>query len=133
GDGVSGRVNHTRDGRLGRFGRKASVSNLADFNEGAFLAELGLTTPHQLVENSIAGQPIPAGVDPTSEPEVDARSLALTTDYVRFLAPPAPGPRGALEYRGERVFARIGCAACHVPSLRTGPLEVAALSHQVVN
>ncbi len=58
GDGISGRVNRLRDGRLGRFGRKASVSNLADFNEGAFLAELGLTTPHQVNENSIAGEPL---------------------------------------------------------------------------
>ncbi len=133
GDGISGRVNRTRDGRLGRFGRKASVSNLADFNEGAFLAELGLTTPRQGSENSIAGAPLPPGVDPTPEPELAPAALALTTDYVRFLAPPEPGPRGALEYRGQRIFARVGCAACHVPSLRTGPHEVAALSRRVVN
>lgn len=133
GDGISGRVNRLRDGRLGRFGRKAAVSNLADFNEGAFLAELGLTTPRQLVENSIAGDPLPPGVDPTGEPELAPEALALTTDYVRFLAPPAPGPRGAVEHRGERVFARLGCATCHVPSLRTGPHAVAVLSHRLVN
>lgn len=132
GDGISGRVNRLVDGRLGRFGRKAAVSNLADFNEGAFLLELGLTTPRQLAENSIAGAPLPPGVDPTPEPEVSAEMVALTTDYVRFLAPPAPAKRGALEYRGAHVFERIGCAACHVPSLRTGPHEVAALSRQKV-
>lgn len=132
GDGISGRVNRLRDGRLGRFGRKASVSALADFNEGAFLAELGLTTPRQLEENSIAGAPLPAGVDPAPEPEVSAEKVARTDDYVRFLAPPAPGPRGEEERRGERVFERIGCTACHVPSLRTGPHAVEALSNRTV-
>lgn len=132
GDGISGRVHRLRDGRLGRFGRKANVSSLADFNEGAFLAELGLTTPRQLEESSLAGAPLPAGVDPAGEPEVTAEGVAFTDDYVRFLAPPAPAPQGRAERRGARVFERVGCAACHVPSLRTGPHAVAALSNQTV-
>lgn len=133
GNGISGRVNRQADGRLGRFGRKAAVSNLLDFNEGAFLLELGLTTPRQLSENSVAGASLPDGVDPAPEPEVSAEMVALTTDYVRFLAPPAPAKRGPLENRGAHVFERIGCAACHVPTLRTGPHEVAVLSRQKVD
>jgi CxxC motif-containing protein (DUF1111 family) len=133
GDGISGRVNATRDGRVGRFGRKAAVSSLLDFNEGAFLLEIGLTTSRQPFENSLAGAPLPAGVDPVPEPEVAVETVALTSDYVRFLAPPAPGPQGAREAHGERVFARIGCAACHVPALVTGPHAVAALSRKVVH
>ena len=133
GDGISGRVNRLRDGRIGRFGRKANVSNLADFNEGAFLAELGLTTPNQLHENTIAGQELPPLVDPTPEPEVSAENVALMTDYVRFLAPPAQAEGNETTRRGEYIFERTGCAACHVPSLRTGPHVVAALSHQIVH
>ena len=132
GDGISGRPNRMPDGRLGRFGRKAAISNLADFNEGAFLAELGLTTPRQLTENSVAGQPLPDGVDPAAEPEMAEKQVALTTDYVRFLAPPAPGKRGALEFEGQHLFTRIGCADCHVPSLRTGEHQVGPLSRQIV-
>jgi len=133
GDGISGRPNRTLDGRMGRFGRKAFVSSLADFNEGAFLNELGLTTPRLLAENTVAGEPLPAGVDPTPEPEISAERVALTDDYVRFLAPPAPATQGPRERAGAYVFARIGCAACHVPTLVTGPHEVAALSLRKVH
>ena len=44
-DGISGRPNRFFDGRLGRFGRKALVPNLAEFNEGAFPVEMGVTVP----------------------------------------------------------------------------------------
>ncbi len=133
GDGVSGRVHRLSDGRLGRFGRKAAVSNLEDFNEGAFLFELGLTTPRLMLEGTIAGAPLPDGVDPASEPEASAETVALTSDYVRFLAPPAPAERGEVEQRGALVFERVGCATCHVPTLRTGPHAVAALSRRPVD
>jgi len=133
GDGVSGRVHRLPDGRVGRFGRKAAVSSLREFNDGAFLFELGLTTPAHPLENTIAGAPLPPGVDPRLEPEVAAENVALTDDYVRFLAPPAPGPRGPAERRGEALFVEIGCAGCHVPSLRTGPHVVAALANKTVH
>jgi len=133
GDGVSGRAHWLPGGHIGRFGRKASVAALVDFNEGAFLAELGLTTPNQLEENSVAGAPLPAGVDPAAEPELSPDELFLTDSYVRFLAPPAPADFTPAARAGEHVFARIGCAACHVPSLRTGDHSVAALSNQVVH
>jgi CxxC motif-containing protein (DUF1111 family) len=133
GDGVSGRVHWLPGGRIGRFGRKAAVSALADFNEGAFLFELGLTTPRLDVENSIAGAPLPDGVDPLPEPEASAESVALVDDYVRFLAPPAPARRDVRERTGERLFRTVGCATCHVPSLRTGDHVVKALAHRDVH
>ena len=36
GDGISGRPNRFFDGRLGRFGRKALIPTLREFNDGAF-------------------------------------------------------------------------------------------------
>src|SRR5213076_1349481 len=45
GDGISGRPNRTADGRLGRFGRKAQVATLREFNAGAFVNEMGITSP----------------------------------------------------------------------------------------
>ena len=127
GDGVSGRAHWLPGGHLGRFGRKAVVAGLADFNEGAIRIELGLTTPNQPEENSIAGAPLPAGVDPTGEPELPAQDVALITDYVRFLAPPAPARMDIEARRGQGIFARIGCAACHLPTLRTGRSEIRVL------
>src|SRR5207245_91534 len=44
-DGISGRPNHSVDGRLGRFGRHAFVPTLAELNAGAFGAEIGISDP----------------------------------------------------------------------------------------
>jgi CxxC motif-containing protein (DUF1111 family) len=38
---------------------------------------------------------------------------------MRFLAPVDPAPGDAVTREGERVFAAIGCATCHVPALTT--------------
>src|SRR5262249_42293467 len=57
-DGISGRPNRFVDGRIGRFGRKAFVPTLAEFNEGAFPNEQGVTTPQVPDEGTVAGQPI---------------------------------------------------------------------------
>jgi CxxC motif-containing protein (DUF1111 family) len=108
------------------------VAALAQFNEGAFQIELGITTPNQAFESTIAGKPLPEGVDPLPEPELTAEQVARVDDYVRFLAPPAPAPMDFHARKGQRIFAQIGCAACHVPSLRTGEHEVRVLSRQEI-
>ncbi|MGH7562374.1 MAG: di-heme oxidoredictase family protein [Gemmatimonadales bacterium] len=132
GDGISGRVNRFFDGRIGRFGRKALTPTLAEFNEGAFHEEQGLTVPNILGEGTVGGLPIPPGVDPTPEPEVSAELLALTNAYVGTLAPARPGDLDGTARRGQRLFATLGCARCHVPSLRTGDHPIRALAHREV-
>src|SRR5207237_9330314 len=59
-DGISGRPNRFFDGRLGRFGRKALVPALREFNDGAFSAEQGVTTPAVPTEETVAGTAAPA-------------------------------------------------------------------------
>ena len=61
GDGISGRPNHFVDGRLGRFGRKGFVPRLDEFNDGAFSAEMGITSPVVLTEETVGGKLIPPG------------------------------------------------------------------------
>jgi len=51
---------------------------------------------------------------------------------VRLLAPPHPLAMGNEARRGQKIFARVGCVACHVPELRTGKSDVAALSNRTV-
>lgn len=128
GDGISGRPNRFFDGRIGRFGRKALVPTLREFNDGAFVFEQGVTNPAVPEENTIGGRPIPQGVDPLSEPEINHEALELTDAFVRFLAPPAPLSFGRQEKRGEAIFSKIGCARCHVPALRTAEHPVKGLS-----
>jgi CxxC motif-containing protein (DUF1111 family) len=132
-DGISGRPNRFVDGRLGRFGRKAFVPALAEFNEGAFPNEQGVTSPGAPDEGSVGGQPLPPGVDPLPEPEIDAESVELVTTFVRLLAPPAPMKLTREARRGGLLFSEAGCAACHVPTLMTGDSEVRALAHRKVD
>ena len=132
GDGISGRAHVLPGGHVGRFGRKASVASLAVFNAGAFRIEMGLTSSREPEENTLAGEALPPGVDPVAEPELSDETVAFVDDYVRFLAPPAPAPKTPRAWKGEWLFERVGCAACHVPFLRTGDHEVRALAHKVV-
>jgi len=131
-DGISGRPNRFFDGRLGRFGRKALVPTLREFNDGAFQVEIGITNPSVPVEGTVTGNPLPDGTDPAPEPEIGARGLELADAFVRLLAPPAPLKQSGEARRGRDVFARVGCAGCHVPTLRTGDNPIPALRHKEV-
>ena len=131
-DGISGRPNRFFDGRLGRFGRKALVPTLREFNDGAFQVEIGITNPSVPVEGTVAGDSLPAGTDPAPEPEIGAHGLQLADAFVRLLAPPAPLKQSREARRGRDVFAQMGCTGCHVPTLRTGDNPIPALRHKEV-
>lgn len=138
GDGISGRAGRTRDGRLGRFRSKGDRAALVDLAAGGFTFELGLTTPAFPNELTVNGVPVPPETDPTPEPELDQHSVDLVTDFIRFLAPPvskAPESRAARDTleAGAELFHMIGCAKCHLPSMQTGPSEIAALDRKTVN
>jgi CxxC motif-containing protein (DUF1111 family) len=132
GDGISGRPNRFLDGRLGRFGRKAFVPTLREFNDAAFQVEIGITNPSVPEEGTVAGKPLPAGTDPAPDPELGAHSLELTDAFVRLLAPPAPLKQSREARRGSAIFAEVGCANCHVPTLRTGDNPIPALRYKEV-
>jgi CxxC motif-containing protein (DUF1111 family) len=127
-DGVHGRAANLPNGRVGRFGRKASVATLTEFNAGAFFNEMGVTNRLNPVEATVAGTPFQPGVDPAREPEIDAASLAAADAFVRFLSPVAPVAATPERRLGEQLFAQIRCTSCHVPVLRTGYSPNSALS-----
>jgi len=132
GDGISGRPNRTADGRVGRFGRKAQVATLREFNRDAFVIEMGVTDPGNPTEQTVGGQPLPPGVDPVADPEISQDQFDAADAFVRFLAPP---PRERLDFAGQIggwTFARIGCASCHVPVLFTGASPIPALRYKSV-
>ena len=129
-DGIRGRPARSLDGRIGRFGRKALVPTLREFNAGAFPTETGVTDPEQPTEENIGGKPIPPGVDPLAEPEITQEALALADDFVRFLGAPTPAKLGKDGRRGRDLFSQIGCASCHIPTLRTGASPIAALAYR---
>jgi CxxC motif-containing protein (DUF1111 family) len=132
GDGISGRPNRFFDGRLGRFGRKALVPALREFNEGALAAEQGITSPAVPAEETVGGRPLPAGVDPAADPELSQAATDLLDAFVRLLAPPSPERLSGPARQGRDAFGRIGCDRCHVPVLRTGDSPVPALRRRDV-
>ncbi len=131
GDGISGRVGRTADGRIGRFGRKADVASLADFTHLALFLEMGLTTTTHPQERGPNAGTLPPSSDPSPDPEIADATVSLIADFVTMLATP---PRRTLSSgdaatatQGSRIFARIGCHACHTPTLQTGPASISAL------
>jgi CxxC motif-containing protein (DUF1111 family) len=114
---VRGRVSRLSDGRIGRFGWKAQTATLDDFVRTACAVELGLDVPgHPQGGLPLAPRYQAPGLDLD---EGQARSL---TAFVASLPPPAQrAPTDPQEARfiaaGKTLFARIGCAACHLPTL----------------
>jgi len=132
-NGVSGRAaivvdKATGERRVGRFGWKAQHATLLAFSADAYRNEMGIT--NDLFPNEVA-----VGVtedrmrvcDPHPEPEdirdprTGRRGIDNFASFMKFLAPLGRGPIDETVRNGERVFAAIGCSACHIPSLTTGP------------
>lgn len=132
-DRINGRPNivmNLQEGRLrvGKFGWKAQVPSLAQFSADAYLNEMGVTSPLFPSENCPQGDCKLLACNPTSGIEDDGTNVREFADFMTFLAPPPPGGGLTTDVgAGQGVFLQIGCAACHQPTLRTGPNPVAAL------
>jgi len=144
-DGIKGRVALVTDPvsntvRVGRFGWKSQHATLDAFAADAYLNEMGVTSRYFPHENAPNGNiNLLAKADGVLDPE-DALApgeqksdLNLAADYMRLLAPIPKLPPTANTMRGEIVFSQVGCAVCHVPSLKTGFSPVAALANQAAN
>ena len=66
------------------------------------------------------------------DPEVPASTVFAVVNYLRLLAPPAPGATTAARELGSTLFTSVGCASCHVPELHTGTAIVPALANSSV-
>ena len=141
GDDVSGRPNWVTPAEyigvngsappraIGRFGRKAQVSNLLQQVVEAYHQDMGITSDFQPRENlnpNVFGAGTAA--DRVLDPEIGIATVQSVVHYVRTLAPPAPGAMTATRTEGSATFATIGCVSCHVPTLQTGSNPIAALS-----
>ena len=147
GDGISGRANRVIPAayvpedepgggtapRVGRFGRKAQVPSLLQQAVEAYHQDVGITSPYRPVENEnpLATRVVP-GLDQAPDPEVGEGEVHDVVQYMRMLAPPAPGAMTDRRRRGEALFGSVGCARCHVPTMRTGFHEIDALAFRDV-
>ena len=124
---------------IGRFGWKANVATLAHQTAGAFLGDMGITSPRFPDEACTPAQAdcraAPRGASGRA-PEIDEQTLGQVVFYQATLAPPARrDPGSAQVLRGQRLFMQAQCASCHRPSYVTaeGPfprLTSKALSGQ---
>ena len=132
-DGVSGRAAIVTDvatgaRRVGRFGWKSQQATLLAFSGDAYRNEMGITNDLFPQESAVGVSAAQMRLcDPRPDPE-DVRDLLTGKRgidnfeaFMKFLAPVGRGAIDDTTRNGERVFAAIGCAACHVPSLTTGP------------
>jgi CxxC motif-containing protein (DUF1111 family) len=146
GDGISGRANEVWSIEhdkvmLGRFGWKAGSPTVRQQSAEAFAGDIGLSTP--LVRKS-AGDCTKAQSTCLAAPngdsarkdgaEVSRELFDLVAFYAQNLAvPPRRNADRADVLRGKSVFHSLGCAACHVPSHKTGDLEGQPhLSRQII-
>jgi len=58
----------------------------------------------------------------------DGRDVGRLADFMTLLAPPERGVTTTDVVAGESVFFDIGCSACHLPTIQTGPNGIAALN-----
>ena len=150
--GVRGRPNYVWDyenGKtvLGRFGWKANQPNLRQQTASAFFGDIGATSEFFPEENCPSMQvqclDLPSaskcggqgGCTGNYRPEVVPSRLKNISFYLQTLAVPA---RRNLDdagvKRGEGLFAKANCSACHVPQLQTGStVAIAAAANLVIH
>jgi CxxC motif-containing protein (DUF1111 family) len=122
--------------RIGRFGWKANQPNLEQQTFFAFRGDIGITSDLVPGENCPPIQ-VDCSSAPTSkrQPNLDAIKENAMVVHALGLAVPArrdlEDPRAQ---KGEALYERAGCAACHVSAMTTGELEDwPELSHQAIH
>ena len=143
-DGVKGKASVVQDiasgeTRTGRFGWKAQQATLLSFSGDAYVNEMGITSrlfptenapngnTHLLAQFDVIGDP-----EDETDPVTGKSDIDRFTDFMRYLAPPQPlalTPNGRM---GQPLFAQVGCAVCHTPTMQTGPNAVRALDRKPV-
>jgi CxxC motif-containing protein (DUF1111 family) len=112
-----GRAHRLPDGTIGKFGWQAQTADLAEFVQAACANELGLSNPGHAQPKSLA-QPIyvSTGTDLTQMQcnELASFVAALPRPIERK---PADAAEAVKASEGKALFAKVGCANCHVPNL----------------
>lgn len=107
--------------RFGRFGWKNQHGSLVSFSADAYLNEMGVTNPLFPDENTSGGLFVGFGTtyDPAPDPEDDGTDLTAFANFIRATKAPSRGAITGDVTAGETLFTQVGCAVCHVASIRT--------------
>jgi CxxC motif-containing protein (DUF1111 family) len=131
--GISGHPNLSgNDGTITRFGWKAQNKSLEMFSGEAYNVEMGVT--NEIFPDERSRAPSSCMTNPTPEDSTNfpASGSAIPSDvvafsnFMRFLAPPAPSTQGIPGNpsvrsiaNGRAVFSQIHCDLCHTPAMQT--------------
>jgi len=135
GDRVAGRVSlvdNIRAGMktVGKFGWKAQVPTLLQFAGDAYVNEMGITTPDFPNEMCPQGNCAELAFNPMPGLNDDGSGQVALHNFMMVLAAPPRGAQSRDTAEGESTFEGIGCAQCHVATMRTGANPIAALNRQ---
>ena len=140
--GIGGSFNNSgNDGTITRFGWKAQNKSLLIFSGEAYNVEMGVA--NELFPNERSAVP---GCVFNGSPEDRTHMLSeggsntgsasdMSSDAVNFAlvarlsAPPTPAAATSSTQNGAAVFAAIGCALCHSPTLTTGKSAYTGMSN----
>lgn len=143
-DGVAGRAAMIVDvvsgeTHVGRFGWKNQHSSILGFAADAYANEMGITNrffPEQNAPNGnqalLDSLNLPPGIEDTIDPTTGKADIDLVADFMRLLAPLPTQPLSTPAVAGQSLFHQVGCAVCHVPTLTTGPSDIAAIANKTV-
>ncbi|MEJ1159309.1 di-heme oxidoredictase family protein [Prosthecomicrobium sp. N25] len=138
-EGVAGRPHRLADGRIGRFGWKATAATLPDQVADAFRLDLGLSTRRHpepwgdCTPAQTACRSAPHGaLAGETAPEIDEAIVLRLAAFLQGRGDPGAGrpePRGP----GPALFSQTGCATCHRPDLpsRVGAAYTDLLLHDL--
>lgn len=130
GEGIAGQPNRVWDAlrrrhALGRFGWKANQPTTRQQIAGALAGDMGITSDVLPEPNCPPAQTACAAVRARAgekHPEISKADLDDMTLYHFVLAvPDARNQDDPKVLAGKALFHAAGCAACHQPSLKTGP------------
>ena len=115
--------------RIGRFGWKDSVGTLLSFSAGAYLLEMGITSPLFPAEQTSLGRSV-AFADTVPDPEDTGGELGFGEDveaFTRFMRSLKAPPRNSgmvlndATDPGSLLFNSLNCSVCHTRSITTEP------------
>ncbi len=137
GDGISGELQITEDGRIGRFGWRAGAPDVAAQSAGAFSGDMGLTTrlrPNErCTDVQIDCQESTHGGNEPGAPEVEDHIFDAVVLYSRILAVPARrGVDDPEVLAGRELMNQIGCTSCHADRFVTGAAALPELEDQQI-
>lgn len=108
---------------IGRFGWQGNAISVSAQTASAFAREMGLTSSVSPADDCTVAEADCKRAGGSGPPEVPDESFAAVVAFARSVPVPESRTRGEPGAPGPRLFAALGCDACHRPQL---PAEIRA-------